>query len=506
MTYGKSAGFLCVQEKIRNFAPLIRGSVVATIRLDKMSGAPGYDILSSLFFYYCKSMKTENLGLDYANGRIGRLFSKIFFPTLLGMMFNALITIVDGIFVGRGVGPDGIAAVNIIAPLFMVTTGIGLMFGIGASVAAGISLSTKDYTKANSNLTSAFIFATSLIAILVVVALLFTDSITKLLGSSERLHDNTTGYLLLLLPGLIPLMWQSIGMMVIRLDGSPKYAMMCNIIPSVLNIGLDWWMVFPLGMGVRGAALATSISCIIGGIMAVVYFRYSYVLKFTRNIKDFGSTILMQARIGSAAFVPEIAMSIMMFTGNYVFMQTFGEDGVAAYSIACYLFPLIFMINNAVAQSAQPIISYNFGCANFLRVQKALRVSILVGCICGAIVTGSIALGARGIVSLFILPECEAGLIATSGLPIFALAGIFFAVNIAFIGYYQSIKKAGLALTLTLLRGVIFLVPFFLLLTHLFPAWGMWAAVPLSEFLTLIIVLSIYYNTYESSRRNHKVA
>ncbi|MDE7189599.1 MAG: MATE family efflux transporter, partial [Muribaculaceae bacterium] len=81
-----------------------------------------------------------------------------------------------------------------------------------------------------------------------------------------------------------------------------------------------------------------------------------------------------------------------------------------------------------------------------------------------------------------------------------------FAVTIAFIGYYQSIKKAGLALTLTLLRGVVFLVPFFLLLTHLFPAWGMWAAVPLSEFLTLIIVLSIYYNTHESSRRNHKVA
>ncbi|MDE6669443.1 MAG: MATE family efflux transporter [Muribaculaceae bacterium] len=445
-------------------------------------------------------MKTENLGLDYAHGRIGRLFSKIFFPTLLGMVFNALITIVDGIFVGRGVGPDGIAAVNIIAPLFMVTTGIGLMFGIGASVAAGIALSTKDYTKANSTVTSAFLFATAFMFILVIGALLFTDSVAKLLGSSDRLQSNTTGYLLLLLPGIIPLMWQSIGMMVIRLDGSPKYAMMCNIIPSVLNIVLDWWMVFPLGMGVRGAALATSISCIVGGIMAVAYFRHSYVLKFTRRIENFGSAIVMQIRIGSAAFVTEIAMSIMMFTGNYVFMQTFGEDGVAAYSIACYLFPLIFMINNAVAQSAQPIISYNFGCADRQRVKQALKVSILVGCICGTIVTVAIALGAHGIVSLFIPPECKAGQLAVSGLPIFALAGIFFALNIAFIGYYQSIKKAALALTLTMLRGVVFLVPLFLLLTHLFPSWGMWAAVPSSEFLTLLIVLSIYYTTHESSR------
>ena len=90
------------------------------------------------------SSDNATAGLDYAGGRITRLFAKIYFPTLLGMIFNALITIIDGIFVGRGVGPDGIAAVNIIAPLYMVVTGLGLMFGIGASVVSGVAMSQSD--------------------------------------------------------------------------------------------------------------------------------------------------------------------------------------------------------------------------------------------------------------------------------------------------------------------------------------------------------------------------
>ena len=434
----------------------------------------------------------EKTGLDYARGNIRSLFFKIFFPTLLGMIFNALLTIIDGIFVGRGVGPDGIAAVNIVAPIFMVTTGIGLMFGIGASVMAGIALSSKNYQKANSIVTTAFIFSTALILLIVLASFLFTDGVVGLLGSTPRLNYHTTGYLKYLLVGLVPLMWQSIGMMVIRLDGSPKYAMMCNVIPALLNIVLDWWMVFPLGMGVRGAALATAIACIVGGVMAVLYFRRSYVIRLTRRVTNFGQTVLTQIQIGSSAFVTELAMSVMMFTGNYVFLDSFGENGVAAFSIACYLFPLIFMINNAVAQSAQPIISFNFGAGNSERVSRAFKVSLAVGLTCGAIAALSIALGARGIVSLFIPADSQAGEIAVNGLPIFATAAIFFALNIACIGYYQSVKKAVLALVLTLLRGVVFLVPLFFVLSAIFPTRGMWAAIPVSEALTLAVIGLIF--------------
>lgn len=432
---------------------------------------------------------STTVGLDYENGRVSTLFRKVFLPTLLGMIFNALITIIDGIFVGRGVGPDGIAAVNIIAPLFMVTTGLGLMFGIGGSVMGGMSLASKDFARANRCVSAAFSLSTILIALLVIAGSIFTEKIASLLGSTQLLMDKTTGYLLYLLLGLIPLMWQSIGMMVIRLDGSPRYAMLCNAIPAVLNIILDWWFVFPLGMGMKGAALATSLACIVGGIMSVGYFRFSNVLRITFRLTGFIKIIRKEIMIGSSAFITEIAMSVMMFTGNIVFMRSFGENGVAAFSIACYLFPLIFMINNAVAQSAQPIISINYGCGNLPRVNEALKVSIWVAALCGLTAALGIGVGARFIVAMFISTDTPAAILAIAGLPIYATSAIFFALNITFIGYYQSVGKSITALLLTLLRGIVFLVPMFFLLTRFFPQRGMWGAIPASELLTLAITL-----------------
>ncbi len=433
---------------------------------------------------------TVKTGLDYGCGKVSRLFSKIFFPTLLGMVFNALLTITDGVIVGQGVGPDGIAAVNIIAPLFMVATGFGLMFGIGAAVMAGICLAQNDVRRANIAMTHAFTFSLAAMVVIITAGVLFTDEIAHALGSSERLIGKTTDYLFWLMPGILFLTFQSIGMMVIRLDGSPTYAMLCNIIPAVINGILDFIFVFPLDMGVKGASIATSISTIIGGLMAVTYFfRFSYVLRFVFSLANISRNFINQVKIGSSAFVTEIAMSIMMLTGNHVFMSTWREAGVAAYSIACYLFPLIFMINNAVAQSAQPIISYNYGAGNIARVWTSLRVSVAAAIICGTIASCGIGFGAHSIAGLFIDPDCEAARLATQGLPIFSSCAIFFALNISFIGFYQSTKQALRAIVLTLLRGIILLVPLFFIMPRIFPDYGPWAAIPCSEILTFAITV-----------------
>ena len=435
-------------------------------------------------------MEETTTGLDYAHGRISTLFRKIFIPTLLGMMFTALITIVDGVFVGQGVGPEGIAAVNIIAPLYMVSTGIGLMLGIGASVVCGMCLAGRDNARANAVMSQAFLAGTAVMALIVACSLLFTAPVARLLGSSDLLMPLAVDYLAWLMPGCLFLTWSSIGMMVIRLDGSPKYAMMINIIPAVLNIIGDYVLIFPCGMGVKGAAVATAASLVVGGVMAIAYFRFSYVLRLTKSMRGFVGNLASVAAIGSSAFVTEIAMSVMMLTGNLIFMRYFGEPGVAAYSIACYLFPLMFMMSNAVAQSAQPIISYNNGISAMGRVREAFVVSLRVAMVCGLIVTTAIVLGAPGIVEMFIPASSEAGVIACKGLPIFATCAVFFAVNIAFIGYFQSLGLAMRAMILTLLRGMVFLVPLFYLLPALFPAWGMWAAIPASEAVTLVVILA----------------
>lgn len=123
--------------------------------------------------------------LDFGNGSIPKLFKALFFPTLVGMVFNAVLTVIDGIFVGQGVGANGIAAVNIVAPLFMVVTGIGLMFGIGSSVVASIRLANKEFKVANIITTQAFLVSTILTLLISIPCLIFPTATVKMLGCSS---------------------------------------------------------------------------------------------------------------------------------------------------------------------------------------------------------------------------------------------------------------------------------------------------------------------------------
>ena len=160
-----------------------------------------------------------------------------------------------------------------------------------------------------------------LVGLICIVCLAFTRPIVHALGCSPQLESNAVSYLLGLLPGLLFLFIQCVGMMLIRLDGSPKYAMAVQIVVAIVNIVLDWYMVFPLGWGVMGAALATSIACAVGGLMVLVYFLLlSSKLKFYR-LKLSSTSLLLTLRntgymikIGFATFLTELAMSVMMLT------------------------------------------------------------------------------------------------------------------------------------------------------------------------------------------------
>ncbi len=438
--------------------------------------------------------------IDFGTGKIGTLFRALFFPTLVGMVFMSLQTVIDGIFVGHGVGAIGMAAVNIIAPLWMVVTGLGLMFGIGSSVIGGVHLAEKNVKAARIILTQSFGVGFVITVLLALVCLCFPTTIVYALGCSPSLERLALDYLLGLLPGMAFLFWQCEGMMLVRLDGSPRYAMWIQIAGAITNIVLDWLFIFPMGMGVKGAAIATAIACSVGGIMSLVYFIwFSTSLKFYRLKLSITSLMLTlrnlynMARIGFATFLTEIAMSITMLIGNYQFMRMLHEDGVAAFAIICYLFPIIFSINNAVAQAAQPIISYNYGAKLNMRVTRTLHLALCTAVTCGIAVMLLMIVGAENIVGMFLRPEENAYQIASSGLPWFAFCSVFFALNVAFIGYYQSVTNANRAIVYTVLRGIVFPLITFILLPLFLGENGLWLAIPVAEMTALLIIVSIHF-------------
>lgn len=437
--------------------------------------------------------------IDFGNTEIPKLFRKLLIPTVIGMVFSAVFVITDGIFVGKGVGSDALAAVNITAPLFLLTTGIGLMFGVGASVVASIHLAQNKNKAANINVTQALIVSTVFIAIFSALCLVFRTQLALFLGSSERLLPLVLEYLDYFVPFLIFSLLLNTGMFFVRLDGSPYYAMCCNIVAAVINIVLDYVFIFIFGWGLMGAAVATGLGTAVGGVMLLVYlWRYSHTLKLCRvkisrkSMQLTARNVSYMVKLGSSAFLSEASIACMMFLGNYVFIRHLGEDGVAAFSIACYFFPIIFMVYNAIAQSAQPIISYNFGLNDGVRVLKAFRLSIKTAFICGICFFVATVFFSEEIVSLFIDKSYNAYAIAVHGLPYFAFGYIFFAINIVGIGYYQSVEQAKRATCVTLLRGVVFMLLTFILLPLVLGVKGIWLAVPLAEIFTLLLIGGIY--------------
>ena len=291
----------------------------------------------------------------------------------------------------------------------------------------------------------------------------------------------------------------NIGMFCIRLDGSPTYAMMCNAVAAILNIILDYIFIFELGWGIMGAAFATSLGTVVGGLMTLIYLlRFSRTLHLCRIKLSIKSLLLTlrnigyMIKLGSSAFISEASIACMMFLGNYVFIRYLGEDGVAAFSIACYFFPIIFMVYNAIGQSAQPILSYNFGAGNAERVQSAFRLAMMTAVLLGLAFFILTALFSRQIVGMFLDEVYPAYGIAVGGLPLFASGFVFFAFNIVSIGYFQSVERARPAMTVTLLRGFVLLVACFVALPPLLGVRGIWLAVPCSEVLTAVAVVAIF--------------
>ncbi len=435
-------------------------------------------------------------GIDFGKARIAPLFNSIFYPTLLSMVFASLFTVADGIFVGRGVGSNALAAINIVSPLFLITTGLALMFGVGVSVVASIHLSHNNHKAANINVTQAFAVATLLMAVITVVVYVFRIPFLRLLGSSDALLPLCQDYLLPVLPGCICIVVQMIGTFVIRLDGSPKFAASLEIFPGLLNIFLDWLFVFPMQMGIAGSAIASSLSCAVAAGIVVWYMIFgARTVQLCRlkgsltSLKLTARNVGYMARSGFSSMLGELAMSMVLLTGNYVFIRALGEDGVAAFSVACYLYPIVFMINNSVAQSAQPIISYNYGAGNRYRVQRAFRVSFSTATVCGVLTTTFLTLCTKPLVGLFLEAGTPAYEIAIGGLPLFAYSAIFFAMNVAIIGYFQSTEQNTRATLCMLFRGLIFLVPAFILMPKFLFPQGMWLAVPVAECMTLGVIL-----------------
>lgn len=433
--------------------------------------------------------------LDFKSMSVGKLFTKLLVPTIMGMAASALFTVIDGIFVGNGIGSDAMAAVNISAPIFMIITGVGLMFGMGGGILTSINLSQGKKKVANINFTQSVIALVFISLVMTLLLTIFPHKIATLFGSDEYLMDMVVEYLF----------WFSISLpftvlvvalpFFIRLT-NPKISMWAMLAATVVNIILDYLFIFVFKWGLFGAAIATDIGEFVGAAIMIIYlFRHSIAIRFVWLKLSVKSLLLTlrnvgyMIKLGFSVFLSEITISVMIISGNYVFMDYMGADGVAAYSVICYLFPIIFMVFNATVQSAQPIISYNYGCGQMKRSDNALRLSMLFTLAFAFSIMLLFICFTRSIVTLFIPDTASAAWgYAVAGLPLFATDYLFFGINIIIIGYYTSIERLRRAISLTVLRGILPVV-FFFTLPLLLDVNGIWLAVAAGDITTTVVIV-----------------
>lgn len=434
--------------------------------------------------------------LDFGTMNITYLFRKMFIPTLLGMVCSSLVNITDGIFVGRGVGSVALSAVNMCAPFFMIATGIALMLGAGGSVVVSIHLSKGAKKAADINMTQAMTTSAFLGFLLAAFPILFPSFTFKTLGGTDLLIPLMAEYMKWISPTMFVFVVVCAGMFFIRLDGSPTYSMLCEAVPTLLNVVLDYLFIFPMKMGVEGAALASGISMFVGFFMVMAYliFRpktlHLYKPKISRTalglyIRNLG----YMCKAGFPSLLGELAMSCVILVGNLCFVNMLGEEGVAAFSVASFCLPIIFMIGNSIAQSAQPILSFNHGNGQEERVHKTYALELKVGILGGILLTAIGILLSENLASLFLERGTNANGLAVSGLPFFAAGFLFTTFNLIQIGTYQSIEQSGKACLIMSLRGFIYLIPAFYLLPGLLGTLGLWLAIPVTELLTTLTIL-----------------
>lgn len=438
--------------------------------------------------------------IDFGSGDVRKTFLKMLWPTLLGMVSMVVLNLTDGAFVGHGAGSDALAAINIVAPIYLICGGISLMFGMGASVVASVHMSKGKHKAANINVTQAIIGAEIFTIMLDVFLLIFPQEACRFFGSSEKLMELATTYMFwiaLLQPfGTL----SSVGMFLIRLDGNPKLAMWITTGAAICNMFFDWLLIFPFHMGIEGAAIATGGTFAAGGIITLFY-----LLGFTRTLKLYRiklsrksmllsfRNIMYQMRLGSSAFFGDVAIAFVMIIGNYVFMHHIGEDGVAAFSLACYCFPVVFNIGNAIVVSAQPLISFAHGVNNDVRMKQAIRLAfksaVVVG-LCGFLVMSA---GASLISALFLSTDCHAYDVSVQGLPLFGTGFVFIALNLIIVGCLQSTERASRATIITILRGYALLAICFTTMPMCFGVQGVWLSMPVAEAITFIIAMFLTF-------------
>ncbi len=427
---------------------------------------------------------------------------KFALPSIIMMMFMSLYVIVDGIFVAN-FAPEkdvALAAVNIVFPAITLLFAISVLVGTGGTAIVAKQMGEGNMDKANK--TFSLLTVTALIVTMIYIGIIaiFADPIIAMLGANEITAPLCKEYMILL--AFAPFIClQGIFQSFFVAAGKANLGLISIVIAGVTNVFLDWLFIIPLNLGLTGAALATGIGYSIPAIVGTIFFFTNkrglhFTIPFVKgeNLKLLAKTTLN----GSSEMAVSISTSVVTIIFNNLIMKLEAEgtipsgvNAISAITIVMYsqfLFSSFFL---GYSVGVSPIIGYQYGANNNKYLKRVFRNSIIFAFCCSLVMTGLSILLASNITSIFAAGNIEVYTLGVRAMKIFSICYLFIGVNIVASGLFTAVSDGITSGIISLMRTGVFAVASIFTLEHFLKLDGLWLALPVAEFITTIMVLTI---------------
>lgn len=416
-------------------------------------------------------------------------------PSILSMLAFSLYTMVDGMFVAKGVGEKALAAVNLSSPYNAAMFACGLLIAVGMATIIAIRLGKGEEDTAGQLFTQNLLVSSGAALAISILTLFNLESVAVFLGATQDTFLYVKEYVGIIAPFAIFFICAYNMEVLVKTDGTPQLAAIGVTAAGVTNVVLDWLFVMKLGWGVKGAAFATGLSQAVSTCMYLLYFfRYSKCLRFRKFKWDLG-IYRYSLPLGLADGITEFSNGIVLFLFNQTILRLLGEDGVVSYTVVGYVNTFVLMMMSGTAQGIQPVCSFYYGRNERGSYEFLLKMGLGMALILGVGGWLSGTLTGKMIVSLFIHPESSLFAPSVKALGKYSWGFLFMGFNVVSAAFFTSITKAAWAFPVSLGRGLIFPALSVVLLPVWLGADEIWYAGPAAEGLCFIltgIFMAIY--------------
>lgn len=429
--------------------------------------------------------------MDFIHGNIRQIYFKYLAAAFGSAMISSIYSIVDMAMVGQYQGPDGTAALAVVAPVWNVIYSLGLLMGIGGSVIFSIERgsNTKNTGSENQYFTVAVIGSVLLAGLAWAALVLFEVPLLTFFGADKELLQLAQQYLKPVKIVFPLFLFNQMIAAFLRNDNDPALATAAVLSGGIFNVFGDWFFVFPCNMGIRGAGLATAMGAVVSfGVMLTHFFKRTNTLRLVKP--DFFLHKLVKTFvIGFSSFFIDVAMGILTILFNRQIMKYLGSDALAVYGPIINVSTFVQCCAYSVGQAAQPIISTNYGSGKSSRIRETLRLALYTTAFFGIFWTALSLACPNLYIRVFMDPTPVIMEIAPAIIRTYAVSFLLLPFNIFSTYYFQAILKPEASFVISVARGLVISGFLILLLPVMFDADSLWLAMPVTEFLVAIYVV-----------------